>query len=71
MIIFKWEVAWFFSKGGGSTNERPETDHVISGPMTGLKKTAPNGADGHTDRQTDGHGDSMKIYHNFLINVMI
>ena len=23
------------------------------------KKTAPNGADRHTDRQTDGHGDSM------------
>ena len=38
------------------TNERPETDHVISGPMKGFKKTAPYGA----DRQTGhGHGDSM------------
>ena len=26
--------------------------------MRGLKKTALNGADGQTDKQTDGHGDS-------------
>ena len=25
--------------GGGLTNERDGTDHVISGPMTGLEKT--------------------------------
>ena len=24
-------------RGGGLTNERPGTDHVISGPMRGLK----------------------------------
>ena len=36
------------------------TDHVISGPMRRLgKKTASNGADRQTDRQTDGHGDFM------------
>ena len=35
------------------------TDHVISGPMRGLKKTASNGADKQTHRHTDGHGDSM------------
>ena len=33
-------------------NERPGTDHVISGPMRGLKKTAPDGA----KPQTNGHG---------------
>ena len=27
--------------------------------MRGLKKTAPDGADRHTDTQTDGHGNSM------------
>ena len=27
--------------------------------MRGLKKTASNGADAQTDRQTHGHGDSM------------
>ena len=31
------------------------TDHVISGPMRGLKNTASNGA----DRQTSGHRNSM------------
>ena len=40
-------------KGGGETNERPETDHVTSGPKTGPeKKTAPNGAHTQTDRRT-------------------
>ena len=43
----------------GRTNERPGTDHVISGPMRGLGKTAPDGA----NRQTgDGHGDSGHIF---------
>ena len=32
-----------------------ETDHVISEPLRGLKKTASDGA----DRQTSGHRDSM------------
>ena len=32
--------------------------HVISGPMRGLKKTASDGANRHTEPQTDGHGDS-------------
>ena len=41
------------------TNERPGTDHVISGPMRGLKKPAFDGANKLTDTQTDGHGDSM------------
>ena len=31
------------------------SDHVTSGPMRGLKKTAPDG----TNKQTNGHGDSM------------
>ena len=34
-----------------------ETDHVISGPMRGLKKCIGNGH--QTDRQTDRHVDSM------------
>ena len=33
---------------GGLTNERPQTDHVITGPMRGLKKIAWEG-----DKQTD------------------
>ena len=37
---------------GGRINERPGTDHVISGPMRDLKKTAPDGADKHTDMVT-------------------
>ena len=41
------------------TNERPGTDHVISGPMRGLKKTASDGANRQTNTQTDGHSDSM------------
>ena len=34
------------------------TDHVISGPMRGLKKNRVRWRK-HTDRHTDGHGDSM------------
>ena len=30
-----------------------ETDHVISGPIKGLKKNASDGANKLTDRQTD------------------
>ena len=35
------------------TIERPGTDHVISGPMRGLKQNSPDGA----DSVTHGHGD--------------
>ena len=38
---------------GGGTNERSGTDHVTSGPMRGLEKTAPNGTNGNTDRHPD------------------
>ena len=45
--------------GGGGREGGPMrslgTDHVISGPMKCLKKTASDGA----DRQNHGHGDSM------------
>ena len=41
------------------TNEGPGTDHVMSGPMRGLKKTAPDGADRQTDKEKHGHGNSM------------
>ena len=44
--------------GGGREGETMRdlgTDHVISGPMRGLKKPASNGA----NIQTDGHGDYM------------
>ena len=37
--------------GGGLTNERPRTDHVITGPMRGLKKNALEG-----DKQATTHG---------------
>ena len=44
-------------RGGqqGRTDERPRTDHGISGPMRGPEKIAPDGA--HT--QNHGHGDSI------------
>ena len=43
---------------GGRTNERPGTDHVISGPMRGLGKNCTRWRR-QTDTQTQGHGDSM------------
>ena len=39
---------------GGLTNERPGTDHVITGPMRGLKKNCTRWR-----THTDGHGDFM------------
>ena len=33
------------------------TDHVFSGPMRGLKKSASDGANIQTDRHTGGHCD--------------
>ena len=42
---------------GGRTNERPETDHVTSGPLRGLKHCTQ--WRNQTDRLPDGHGDSM------------
>ena len=50
-------LLFYFFLGGGLegelTNERPETDHVITGPLRGLKINASNGANKHTDRQSD------------------
>ena len=43
----------FQVREGGLTNERPGTDHVISGPMRGLEKTAPDGANTHTHTHPD------------------
>ena len=45
----------FQRREGGRTNDRPGTDHVISGPMRGLEKNCTDGA----DRHTHGHGHSM------------
>ena len=46
--------------GRGATNERPGTDHVISGPMRGLEKNpAADGTDRQTHTHSDRHGDSM------------
>ena len=42
--------------GGGLTNERPSTDHVITGLMRGLKKIAYEG-----DKQTDRHTNFATI----------
>ena len=50
---------YIFFLGGGLTNERPGTDHVISGPTRGLEKTASDGADRQNHRQTDKNCDSM------------
>ena len=41
--------------GGGRINETPKTNHVTSGQMRGLKKSAPDGA----EPQTHEHGNSM------------
>ena len=47
-------------KGGeGRPMKGLGTDHVISGPMRGLEKTASDGADKHTNRQTHGHCNFM------------
>ena len=35
------------------------SDHVISGPMRSLKKTAPVGANRQTEQQTDRQGNSI------------
>ena len=46
----------------GGTNERPGTDHVISGLMRGLRKNCTRWrrqTDIHTNNQTNEHGDSM------------
>ena len=37
---------------GGRTNERPGTDHVISGPLRASKKTTLDGAVRQTNRRT-------------------
>ena len=37
---------------GGGTNERPGTDHVTTGLMTGLEKITPDGTDRQTSRRT-------------------
>ena len=49
-------VFLFYFFVGGGTNERLRTEHVISGPMRGLKKL---NLMAQTHKQTDGHGDSM------------
>ena len=45
--------------GGGWTTEGPYTDHVIRGPMRGLKKNSMGRGQTNkeTDRQTDRHRD--------------
>ena len=46
------EFPSFQRREGGRTNERPGTDHVISGPMRGLGKNCTRWRT-QTDRQTD------------------
>ena len=43
----------------GRNDEWPGTDHVTSGPMRGLEKSAPDGAEPQNHRTTDGYGGSM------------
>ena len=47
------QIAFLFwgGVGGGLTNERPQTDHVIRGPMRGLEKNRIGR--GQTHKQTD------------------
>ena len=53
--VFELPSFWEGERAGGRTNAIRDmgTDHVISGPMGGLKKLH------QTDRTTDGHGGSM------------
>ena len=47
-------------RGGGTTNEWPGTDHVMSGPVRGLTKMHLMAhTNTHTHTHTHGHGDSM------------
>ena len=39
--------------GGGRTNEMPGTDYGTRGPMRGLERTTPDGANTQADRHTD------------------
>ena len=56
-FFFSLVQIFFGMEGDGGNNDRPGTDHVTSGAMRGLEKTAPMA---HTDRsQTNRHGDSM------------
>ena len=67
LISFCWSKFFWGMEGGEGTNDRPGADHVTSGPMRGLEKTAPDGADTHTSAGpiaigstlTSGHGNSM------------
>ena len=49
------------------------TDHEVSGPMRGLEKTAPNGAnrqtDRHSNRQTDRPTVPSSVSSKFLIKM--
>ena len=45
-------------QGGWMTNERPGTDHVMSGPMRGLQKNCTRWR-GTTEPHPDRHGDFM------------
>ena len=60
----------FFFLGGGG-NERPGTDHMTSGPIRGLKKTAPDGTDRQADRQTNRvtHGENITSYFKFFLDL--
>ena len=59
-------------KGGGMlTNERPQTDHVIRGPMRGLKKNCMGRghrqqADGRTSQLLDQLGPEGRVGENHL-----
>ena len=57
--VYKGKPTRIYCEGGeGWTNERPGTDHVISGPMRGLEKNSIRWRR-QNHRQTDGHRDSM------------
>ena len=51
--------------GKGVKKERPGPDHVIPGPMRGIKQLHPMA---QTNRQRDKHGNSVtnRLYYNFL-----
>ena len=63
---FPWEGGREGVRKGGWTNTRPGTDHVVSEPMRGHEKNAPNGSNRQTDIQTDiqtnGYGNSMSKF---------
>ena len=54
-VIYLFFIYIFFFLGGGSTNERPGSNHVSWGPMRGLGKNRMGRGKTHTQTDTQTH----------------